>query len=101
MCNTYGEVCFSKENVYKRFKHEFKSKRQFMDWKHTDSLLKKIFRAQWSLKMFHLTDFWDMKEPITTDFLEKDTTVNSVSYSQTIRQNSPYLLNNLHNATPL
>ena len=39
-----------------------------------------------------LTVFWDMKRPITIDFLEKGATVNSASYCQ-LKQYSPYLLN--------
>ena len=31
-----------------------------------------------------------LKGPITIDFLEKGTTVNSASYGQVLRQNSPY-----------
>ena len=34
-----------------------------------------------------------MKGSITIDFLEKGTTVNSISYGQLLRQNSLYLLN--------
>ena len=37
--------------------------------------------------------FWDMKRSITFDFLEKDVTVNSASFSQLLRQYSFYLLN--------
>ena len=32
------------------------------------------------------------KKPMIIDFFEKDATVNSTSYCQLIRQNSPYLL---------
>ena len=35
----------------------------------------------------------DIRGPITNKFLEKDSTVNSASYCQVLRQNSPYLLN--------
>ena len=37
--------------------------------------------------------FWDMKRPITIDFLEKRATVNSISYCHLLRQYSPSLLN--------
>ena len=37
-----------------------------------------------------------MKGPITIDFFEKGASVNSASYCQLLRQNSPYLLNDLH-----
>ena len=33
-----------------------------------------------------VTVFWDMKEPITVDFLEKGATVNSSSYCQLLEQ---------------
>ena len=36
---------------------------------------------------------WNMKGPITIDFLEKGATVNFASYCQLLRHNSPYLLN--------
>ena len=59
---------------------------------HTDSQVKK-FRAQLSVNKVMLTVFWDMKGPIKIDFLEKDTIVNSPSFCQLLRQNSPFLLN--------
>ena len=40
--------------------------------------------------------FWDMKGPITIDFLEKGTTLNSSSYYQLFQQNSSYLLIDPH-----
>ena len=40
-----------------------------------------------------VTIFWDMKEPITIDFLENDASINSACYCQLFWQNSPYLLN--------
>ena len=48
-----------------------------MVWKYTDSPLKKKFRKQRSVKKVTLILFWDMKEPIAIDFLEKGLTVNS------------------------
>ena len=39
-------------------------------WKHTDSLIKKKFWVQWSVKKVMLTVFWSIKEPII-DFFEK------------------------------
>ena len=50
-----------------------------MEWKHRDSLVNKKFWVQQSLKKVMLTVFWDMKGPITVDFLEKGATVNSIS----------------------
>ena len=57
---------------------ESESKRQPKEWKHADSPLKKKSRVQKSLKK--CTD-----RPIVTDFLEKDTIVNSTSYCQVLR----------------
>ena len=37
--------------------------------------------------------FVDMKVHITVDSLEKSANVESVSYSQLLKENSPYLLN--------
>ena len=34
--------------------------------------------------------FWDMKGPITIDFLEKAATANSSSYCLFLKQNSPF-----------
>ena len=52
----------------------------------TDCLVKKTFYLQQSVKKAMLTVFWDMKELITINFLEKDATVNSASYCQLLRQ---------------
>ena len=40
--------------------------------------------------------FWNMKGPIIIDFLEKASIVNRVYYYHILRQNLPYLLNDLH-----
>ena len=45
-----------------------------MEEKQTDSLVKKLQVLQ-SVKKVLLTVFWDMKGPITIDFIEKGTTV--------------------------
>ena len=72
-------------------------KRQYMEWKHMDSLVKKRLQAQQSVKKVMLTVFLDMKKPITIDFIEKCAIVNSASNS--LDNISPYLLNGpyLHN----
>ena len=97
MYDVNGEAHFNKKMFGNRLKmvchNELVSKRQSMEWKHTDSQVKK-FRALWSVKKIMLTAFWDMKGLITNDFLEKGETVNNVSYCQFFWQNSPYLLNN-------
>ena len=46
-----------------------------------------------SVKEVMLTVFWDMKEPVTIDFLEKGAPVNNISYCQHFWENLPYLLN--------
>ena len=56
-------------------------------------LAKKMFWVQWSVKKVLLTVFWNMKGPVTIDFLEKGTTINSVSLKFCLPQNSPNLLN--------
>ena len=53
-----------------------------MEWKHTDSPVKKKFWVQQLVKKVILTVFRDMKGPITINFPEKGTTVNSASYYQ-------------------
>ena len=87
MCDVYGEAGFNQKNVYKLVKHGFAnmnlSKRQSVQWKHTDSPLKTVQR---SVKKVMLTFYWDMKKFITIDFLEKGTTVNSASFYQFLRQ---------------
>ena len=45
-------------------------KKQSMEWKYTDSSLKKRFWAQQSAKVM-LIVFWDMKGLITIDLTEK------------------------------
>ena len=59
--------------------YELESKRQSMEWKHVDSLVKKKFWTQWSVKVM-LPVFWDIKGSIPFDFLGKGATVNSASY---------------------
>ena len=57
--------------------------------KHTDSPLKKKVRGQMSAKKVMLAVYWDIKGPITRDFLEKYITMNNASYCQLCRQNLP------------
>ena len=72
---------------------EAELKRQFIEWKlTTDSLIKKKF----VVKKIMLRVFWGKKTSIIIDFFEKYTTVNSGFYCQLLRENSPYLLNDLH-----
>ena len=69
-------------------------KRQSMEWKYTDSLRKKKFWVQQSVKKVILTVFWDIKGFITIDFFEKvrlQTLLPINNFSG--GQNSLYLLN--------
>ena len=50
-----------------------------------NSLVKKIFRAQLSVKKAMLTVFWYKKGFISIDFLEKGETVKSASYWPRLR----------------
>ena len=68
--------------------------KQSMEWKHTDSPVNKRYWVQQSVKKVTLIVFYDMKRPLIIDFLENSSTVNSYSYYQLLRWNSPYLLNN-------
>ena len=61
--------------------------KKFMELKHTDFQVKKKFCMQLSIKKVMLTEFWDIKRPITIHFLEKSAIVNNISYCQLIRQN--------------
>ena len=62
MFDEYGEACFTPKNVYKHTKHGFATmspsqKGQFIEWKYTDSLVKKKFWVQQSEKKVMLTVF--------------------------------------------
>ena len=57
------------------------------------SPVNKKSRMQQSVKKVMLTVCWDMKVPITINFREKGTTVNSASYCQFLWQKSSFLLN--------
>ena len=61
-----------------------------MAWEEIDSPVKKMFRAQWSVSKVKLTVFSDMKRPIIIDFLEKDATVNRISYQNSLNNISHY-----------
>ena len=72
------------------FHYELESKRQFIEWKHTDIPVKKKLKMQRSVKKILHSD---TKGPSSVGFLEKVESVNSASYFQLFKQNSPYLLN--------
>ena len=60
------------------YQYEPESKRQSMEWKHTDSPVKKKFKVQWSVGKVMLTVFLDMNGPVLTSF--QSHTVNSTTY---------------------
>ena len=72
------------------FHYEPESKRQSIQWKSTDSPVKKRFRVLWLIKYVMRTVFKDMKGLVTLDFLKKGTTVNNASNYQLGRKYSPY-----------
>ena len=45
---------------------------QSKEWKHTDSLVKKKFQTQLTLKKDMLTVIWDMGRSISVDYFVKD-----------------------------
>ena len=53
---------------------------QLIEWKHTDTAIKKMFRAQLSVKKVMFADFKVMKVCLTTNFQEKCATVKSAYY---------------------
>ena len=61
-----------------------------MGWKHIGFSIKKKFQALKSVKKVMLIGPF---MSISIDFFEKSSTVNSASYYQLLKQNSPYLLN--------
>ena len=101
MCYVYGETCSSQKNLYKWAKYRFATtnlNQKDSSWNRNTLTLwqRKNTResCQWN-KADHAV-FWDMKGPITIDFLAKSPTVNSISYCQLLKKNSPYLLNDPH-----
>ena len=76
------EACFCKKKVFTHgiWYYEFESKRQPLKRKHTESLVKKNFRAQRLVKKIMPAVFWDLKLLMTADFIEKkNTTGNNAS----------------------
>ena len=72
-------VLVKKKTVYKWDKHSYTTmnlsiKKQSIEWKLTNSPVKKKFWPQWSVKKFMQT-VCDMKELITIDFIEKYETI--------------------------
>ena len=61
------------------------SKRQSTDYKDANTPVKKKILGAAISKKTMLTVLWDMKGPITIDFLEKEATVMSASYFQLLK----------------
>ena len=97
ICNVNGEACFCQK--YLQWQETWichntsELKRQSMEWKYSDFLVKK--KLQQSVKKAKLK-IWNIKGLILIDVFEWHATVNSASYCQLLRQNSPNLLNNFH-----
>ena len=98
MCNIYGESCFS---IKKKFTNELKIVLPLQAWVEKTAhkvethwfFIKEEVRVQWSIKNVMSIVFCDLKVLIIIDFLGKGVTVNNALYW--LRQNSPYLLNDL------
>jgi len=67
--------------------HHFEpeSKHQSMQWKHPESPVRKKFKTQLLAGKVMLTIFWSAHGPIFCDFLEEQRTINSLYYSDTIK----------------
>ena len=85
-------MCFMHGNVCADFLIRARIENTIYGTEYPDSLLKKIFRAQHSLKKVMLTVFLDVQVPVNPDSLEKDAGVNRASYWLILCQNSPHLL---------
>ena len=82
-----------KKNVYMWAKHKFVMRSlsgKDIPWIGKSLTFQQIkkFHVQWSIKKVLLTIFWDMKGPVTIDFLEKGVTVKNASYWEHQRQYS-------------
>ena len=89
MCDVYREACFS-QNMFTNWLN--------MGLPPGTCVKNTVHEVEIQLtlqqrKSSMLTIFWDIKGPITIDFLKNGITINSTSYWQLLRQNSPNLLN--------
>jgi len=60
------------------------NKRQSMQYRHTESPQPKKFKIQASAGRVMLTVFWNSEHVVLADFLEKETTINSHHYMETL-----------------
>ena len=98
MCHVYVETRFIKRKYSQigstLVGHYEAQLKESIKWKQINSPVKKKFLAQQSIKKVMLTVFLDMKGPITFNlFQKKGLVINSGSYCQLWKQNSPHLLN--------
>jgi hypothetical protein len=63
---------------------DLKSKRESVEWKHLGSPQKKLGSVP-SAKKILLTFFWTMKGPVLEHYQDKGQTVNSATYSATVK----------------
>ena len=72
MSDVYGKACFRQKvltNGLNVSLLQWVGVKKDSQWSgNTDSPVKTKFQAQQSVKKVMLTDFWDMKGPITIDF---------------------------------
>ena len=83
-------LIYHQTNELIQIKHRFASVEKIIQWGETHWLTGKE-KVLGAVKKVMLTVFRDMKKTIKIDFLEKGTTVNSISYS--LCNISPYLSN--------
>ena len=60
------------------------NKRQSMEYRHKESLQPKKFKTQTSAGNVMLTVFWNSERVVLAGFLEKETTMNSQRYTETL-----------------
>jgi len=69
------------------------SKRQSMQWRHSSSSKAKKFKQASSVRKIMVTIFWDRKEILLIDFLERGLTINADAYCETVRKHRRVIQN--------
>jgi hypothetical protein len=72
--------------------YELESKRQYMEWRHTNSPSKKRFKARPLVGKVMCIVFWDSKGVILLDFLQPENTINPDCYIATLTKLKAWLL---------
>ncbi|GBN10657.1 hypothetical protein AVEN_206246-1 [Araneus ventricosus] len=62
------------------------SKQQSMEWRHTHSPLKVKAKQTLSQRKIMASVFWDRHGVLLLDFMQRRTTINAVTYGQTLRK---------------